>query len=89
MTDVLFLWDADSNDSRRRYFYNKLSGFSRGEDYYYPGVLEKMPEDSWCWINKSTLLVEEEEAERIKDLIDEFDEVLDWYEFKVEETRSG
>lgn len=84
---VLVVWDAESGSSRRRAFYKKLSGYSQG-DYYYPGVLDELPEQSWNWINRSTLVVEKEEARKVRELLSEFDDVLDWHEFIVVEQRA-
>lgn len=83
MSRVLFAWDASPDKSGRRMFYKKLSGYGQGDSYYYPGVLEEIPKDSWDWINKSIILVDEEFADGLRSLLKEYDDILDWYEFEV------
>lgn len=82
---TLFVWDADTSSSRRRMFYKRLSGYSQG-GYTYEGVLDELPEESWNRINMSTLLVEGN-GQKLRELFEEFDEILDWHEFEVREKK--
>lgn len=83
MSKVLFVWDADSSSPSRRSFYRKLSGYETG-GYSYEGVLDDLPEGSWDWLNDSALLVEEGSAGRVRDLLADFAEILEWHEFRGE-----
>ncbi len=85
MSEVLFVWDADSSSSKRRSFYRRLSGYKNG-DYVYEGLLDDLPDEDWDWLNESTLLVKPEQADRIRGLLREFNDILRWHEFEATRT---
>lgn len=84
MSRTLFVWDADSTSHKRRTFYRKLSGYETGE-HSYKGLLANLPEKSWMWVNESTILIEDEHAGKLRALLVNFSEILNWHEFKVKE----
>lgn len=84
---ILFVWDARMGEPGRRLFYKKLSGYKQGDEYYYPGFLDEIPKESWDWINKSTMLIDRGKAGGMRELLEEYDDVLDWHEFEVIERK--
>jgi len=46
--------------------------------------LDELPKDAWEFINRSTLLIEEEYAGLVEEVFREFEKYLNWFKFKVE-----
>lgn len=82
MEKIIFIWDAEPDKPERRMFYKKLTGYSQGK-YNYPGVLEKLPKNTWNWINRSTILIDKNKAKDLRKLLKEYDHILDWHEFRI------
>ncbi|GEM_PF-683723 len=89
--DILFTWDIrKAAANRRRMFYNRLFGFGRakaGGAHRYPGVLELIPKKSWKRAGGSVYVVEEKHANELRKLLKNFEDVLEWHEFKVIQTK--
>jgi hypothetical protein len=88
MTKVVVLWDVKVRGSRATLFYRAL----RGYDYrtkegrrHSPGILDQLPGDSWEFVNRSALLIEEEYAEFVERVFREFEKILEWVKFRVAE----
>ncbi len=87
MSKILIIWDVKSRGSPATLFYRALSGYdykTKAGRSHSPGILDELPEDVWDFINRSTLLIEEEYAKLVEKIFKEFNEHLDWYKFVVE-----
>lgn len=88
MNKILFCWDIDTEngEGKRRRFYRKLYGYTQKKEdkkYEYPGVLQEVDGER---INQSVILVPEDGAQDIRDLLGEFEEIFGtWRSFKVQE----
>lgn len=88
MGKVLLVWDVKSRGSPATLFYRALSGYdyrTKSGRCHSPGILDELPEDVWEFINRSTLLIEEEYAKMVERIFREFSEHLVWYKFLIEE----
>lgn len=85
--DILFTWDIrKAAANRKRMFYNKLFGFGHakvGKAHRYPGVLEQIPRKSWKRVGGSVYVIEEKYASGLGRLLKNFEDVLEWHEFKI------
>lgn len=87
MPKILIIWDVKSRGSPATLFYRALSGYNyktKAGRSHSPGILDELPEEVWDFINRSTLLIEEEYAKLVEKIFKEFNEHLDWYKFVVE-----
>ena len=87
MAKILIVWDVKSRGSPATLFYRALSGYdykTKAGRSHSPGILDELPEEVWDFINRSTLLIEEEYAKLVEKIFKEFNEHLDWYKFVVE-----
>jgi len=50
-----------------------------------PGILDQLPSDSWKFVNRSALLIEEEYVEFVERVFREFEKILEWVKFRVAE----
>jgi hypothetical protein len=69
-------------------FYRALSGYdykTKSGRAHSPGILDELPEDVWEFINRSTLLIEEEYAKLVEEIFKEFDRHLKWFKFEIAE----
>lgn len=85
----MLVWDVKSRGSPATLFYRALCGYdyeTKSGRNHSPGILDKIPEDVWEFINRSTLLIEEEYAKMVEQIFKEFAEHLVWYKFIVEES---
>lgn len=89
--DILFTWDIrKAATNRKRMFYNKLFGFGHAKvekTHRYPGVLEQIPQKSWKRVGGSVYVVEDKYAGGLRRLLENFEDVLEWHEFKVIQKR--
>ncbi|MEM2890572.1 MAG: hypothetical protein QW835_04080 [Candidatus Hadarchaeum sp.] len=88
MRKILLVWDVKSRGSPATLFYRALCGYdyeTKSGRNHSPGILDEIPEDVWEFINRSTLLIEEEYAKMVERIFKEFAEHLVWYKFVVEE----
>jgi hypothetical protein len=90
MPKVLIIWDVKSRGSPATLFYRALCGYDyktkEGRNHS-PGILDELPEDVWEFINRSTLLIEDEYAKLVEKIFKEFDEHLVWHKFLVQSER--
>jgi len=90
MPKILIIWDVKSRGSPATLFYRALCGYNyetKAGMSHSKGVLDELPEDVWEFINRSTLLIEEEYAKLVEKIFKEFNEYLDWHIFEVESVR--
>ncbi|MFN4133510.1 MAG: hypothetical protein ACK4GQ_03980 [Candidatus Hadarchaeales archaeon] len=88
MSKVLIVWDVKKRGSPATKFYRALFGYgykTREGPCHAPGILDALPSDVWECVNRSTLLIEEEFASAVEEIFKEFDEILKWFRFRVEE----
>lgn len=84
---VLIVWDLKARGSAATLFYRALSGYdykTKEGRRHSPGILDELPGDAWEFINRSTLLIEEEYAELVEEVFREFEKYLNWFKFKIE-----
>jgi hypothetical protein len=87
MRRILLVWDVKSRGSPATLFYRALCGYdyqTKSGRSHSPGILDELPEDVWEFVNRSTLLIEEEYARMVERIFKEFDEHLIWRKFLVE-----
>jgi hypothetical protein len=87
MRKILLIWDVKSKGSPATFFYRALCGYdypTKSGKSHSNGILDEIPDDVWEFINRSTLLIEEEYAKMVEKIFKEFNEHLDWYRFEVE-----
>jgi len=90
MTKILIIWDVKTRGSPATLFYRALSGYdykTKAGRSHSPGILDEIPEDVWEFINRSTLLIEDEYAKLVEKIFKEFSEHLVWHMFEVESER--
>jgi hypothetical protein len=90
MPKILIIWDVKSRGSPATLFYRALCGYdykTKAGRNHSPGVLDELPEDVWEFINRSTLLIEDEYAKLVEKIFKEFSEHLVWHMFEVESER--
>ena len=90
MRKILIIWDVKSRGSPATLFYRALRGYdypTKSGRVHSAGVLDEIPDDVWEFINRSTLLIEEEYAKLVEKILKEFSEHLVWYKFEVEVER--
>ncbi len=87
MPKVLIIWDVKSRGTPATMFYRALRGYdyrTKNGRNHSPGVLDELPEEVWEFVNRSTLLIEEEYAKFVEKVFKDFAEYLDWHVFEVE-----
>jgi len=87
MRKILLIWDVKSKGSPATFFYRALSGYdypTKSGKSHSNGILDEIPDDVWEFINRSTLLIEEEYAKMVEEIFKEFNRHLNWYRFEVE-----
>lgn len=87
MKKILLIWDVKSKGSPATFFYRALSGYdypTKSGKSHSNGILDEIPDDVWEFINRSTLLIEEEYAKMVEEIFKEFNRHLNWYRFEVE-----
>jgi hypothetical protein len=87
MKKILLIWDVKSKGSPATLFYRALSGYdyqTKSGKSHSAGILDEIPDDVWEFINRSTLLIEEEYAKMVEEIFKEFDKHLVWHKFEVE-----
>ena|GEM_PF-3992514 len=47
--------------------------------------MDQLPSDSWKFVNRSALLIEEEYVEFVERVFREFEKILEWVKFRVAE----
>ncbi len=90
MPKVLIIWDVKSRGSPATYFYRALCGYNyptKAGRNHSPGILDEIPDDVWEFVNRSTLLIEEEYARLVEKVFKEFEKHLAWHTFLVESER--
>lgn len=90
MAKVLIIWDVKSRGSPATLFYRALCGYdykTKSGRNHSPGILDELPEDVWEFVNRSTLLIEDEYAKLVEKVFREFSEHLIWRMFEVERVR--
>jgi hypothetical protein len=88
MAKILIIWDVKARGSPATLFYRALCGYdykTKSGKRHSPGVLDQLPEDVWDFINRSTLLIEEEYARVVERVFKEFEDYLNWFRFRVAE----
>ncbi|MBA7597517.1 hypothetical protein ES703_04520 [subsurface metagenome] len=87
MRKILLVWDVKTRGSPATLFYRALSGYdypTKAGRGHSAGVLDEIPDDVWEFINRSTLLIEEEYAMVVEKIFKEFSKHLVWHRFEVE-----
>lgn len=87
MRKILIIWDVKTRGSPATLFYRALSGYdypTKSGKSHSNGILDEIPDDVWKFVNRSTLLIEEEYAKLVEKIFKEFKEHLDWHKFEVE-----
>jgi len=87
MRKILLVWDVKVRGSPATRFYRALSGYdysTKTGKSHSAGILDEIPDDVWEFVNRSTLLIEEEYAKLVEKIFKEFSTYLDWCRFEVE-----
>ncbi|MDI6820424.1 MAG: hypothetical protein QMC89_05940 [Candidatus Hodarchaeaceae archaeon] len=87
MKKILLVWDVKSKGSPATLFYRALCGYdypTKSGKSHSNGVLDEIPDGVWEFINRSTLLIEEEYAKMVEEIFREFGKHLLWHRFEVE-----
>lgn len=88
MKKILIVWDVKSRGTPATMFYRALSGYdynTKSGRNHTPGILDELPEEAWEFVNRSTLLIEEEFSRTVEKIFKEFDEHLKWLRFEIME----
>jgi hypothetical protein len=92
MAKVILLWDVKKRGSQATLFYRALRGYEyriKGGRRHSPGILDRLPEECWRFVTRSSLLIEEEYAEEVERVFREFERILEWVKFRVAEVEEG
>ncbi len=87
MRKILIIWDVKTRGSPATLFYRALRGYdypTKAGMSHSAGILDEMPDDVWEFINRSTLLIEEEYAMMVEKIFKEFNKHLIWHRFEVD-----
>lgn len=87
MRKILLVWDVKTRGPIATRFYRALSGYdypTKTGKSHSAGVLDELPDNVWKFVNRSTLLIEEEYAKLVEKVFKEFNEYLAWHRFEVE-----
>jgi len=87
MRKILLVWDVKVRGSPATRFYRALSGYdyqTKAGKSHSAGILDEIPDDVWGFVNRSTLLIEEEYAKLVEKIFKEFSTYLNWCRFEVE-----
>ncbi|MDH5685482.1 MAG: hypothetical protein OEY73_03000 [Hadesarchaea archaeon] len=87
MRKILLVWDVKTRGSPATFFYRALRGYdypTKAGRSHSAGILDEIPDDVWEFINRSTLLIEEEYAKMVEEIFKEFNKYLVWHRFEVE-----
>jgi hypothetical protein len=88
MAKVVLLWDVKKRGSQATLFYRALRGYeyrTKGGRRHSPGILDQLPEECWRFVNRSSLLIEEDYVEEVERVFREFERILEWVKFRVAE----
>ncbi len=86
MPRILLIWDVKTRGTPATRFYRELSGYdyeTKTGKAHTDGALDKIPEDSWEFISRSALSIEEEDETRVVKVFKNNSAHVEWKRYKV------